>query len=79
MNLIPFTCGNNTGTEPVTLRLSSFSQVDALYRTRLKKDFARNELKPLSSIRRSWKKGAYDCYGLFDGDEILGYAFFACV
>jgi hypothetical protein len=27
-------------------------------------------------MRRFWERGAYDCYGLFDGEEILGYAFF---
>ena len=59
-----------------TRRLTEFSQVEALYNTRLKKDFVRNELKPLISMRRSWEKNAYDCYGLFCGEEILGYAFF---
>lgn len=59
-----------------TRQLTDFSQVEALYNTRLKKDFARNELKPLAGMRRSWKKNAYDCYGLFDEEEILGYAFF---
>lgn len=61
---------------PAVLRLRDFSQVERLYQTRLKKDFARNERKPLSSMRRSWEKEAYDCYGLFDGKELLGYAFF---
>lgn len=59
-----------------TQRLTDFAQVEKLYRTRMKKDFARNELKPLAGMRRSWENDAYDCYGLFDGDEILGYAFF---
>ena len=55
--------------------MTDFSQVEMLYKTRLKKDFARNEIKPLSAMRRLWEKDAYDCYGLFGGDEILGYAF----
>lgn len=59
-----------------TRRLTDFAQVETLYRERLIKDFARNEQKPLRSMRRFWEKNAYDCYGLFDGDEILGYAFF---
>ena len=57
-------------------RLTDFSQVEELYRTRMKRDFARNERRPLASLRRSWKRGAYECFGLFDGDAILGYAFF---
>ena len=59
-----------------TKRINDFSLIERLFKSRLKKDFARNELKPLSSMRRSWEKNAYDCYGLFCRDEILGYAFF---
>lgn len=59
-----------------TSRLTDFAQVERLYKNRLKKDFARNELRPLASLRRSWEKDAYDCYGLFAGEEIVGYAFF---
>lgn len=60
----------------VARRLTAFAQVEELYHSRVKKDFARNERKPLRSMRRSWEKNAYDCYGLFNEDEILGYAFF---
>ena len=59
-----------------TRRLADFAQVEQLYRQRMKKDFVPNELRPLSSLRRSWEQDAYDCYGLFDGEQILGYAFF---
>lgn len=63
--------------ENLTIRqLTDFAQIETLYRSRMKQDFARNELRPLSSLRRSWENNAYECYGLFDGDEILGYAFF---
>ena len=59
-----------------TRRLTDFAQIKMLYESQLKKDFVRNELKPLASMKRSWEKGSYDCYGLFDGTEILGYAFY---
>lgn len=59
-----------------TRRLTDFAQIKMLYHSRLKKDFVRNELKPLASMKRSWKKGTYDCYGLFEGTEIQGYAFY---
>ena len=58
-----------------TQRLTDFTQVAELYRTRMKKDFPRSELKPLSAMRRAWEKNAYDCYVLADSG-ILGYAFF---
>ena len=60
----------------VTRQLTDFAQVELLYRTRLADDFMPSELKPLESMRRSWTKNAYQCYGLFGGDELLGYAFF---
>ena len=60
----------------ITQRLTDFRQVDSLYKSRLVKDFAEDERKPLSSMKESWEKGNYDCYGLFEGEEILGYAFF---
>lgn len=59
-----------------TRRITDFSVIEGLYKSRLKQDFARNELKPLSAIRRLWDRDAYDCYGLFRGEDLLGYAFF---
>ena len=59
-----------------TRRITDFSVVAQLYKSRLQKDFDRSELKPLSAIRRAWDRDAYDCYGLFRGAELLGYAFF---
>ena len=60
----------------IVRRLTDFSTVEQLYNTRMKKDFPRDELKPLAMMRHFWEKDRYDCYGLFDGEEILGYAFF---
>lgn len=57
-------------------RLTDFAQIEAIYQTRMKRDFARNELRPLASLRRSWQRDAYECYGLFEGEDLLGYAFF---
>ena len=61
---------------PSVRRLTDFSQIETLYRTRLKRDFVRSELRPLASLRSSWEQNAYECYGLFGGDDLLGYAFF---
>ncbi len=61
----------------VTVRLlTDFRTVEILYKTRMKKDFPPDELKPLSAIRRLWQDNAYDCCVLSDGEKILGYAFF---
>ena len=60
----------------VTKKLVDFSMVEELYHTRLIKDFPPMELKPLEMMRVSWEMESYDCYGLFEREEILGYAFF---
>ena len=59
-----------------TQQITEFSIVEHIYKTRMKHDFARNELKPLSGIRRAWNRDAYVCYALMDHEELLGYAFF---
>ena len=59
-----------------TRRLTDFSRIEMLYNSRMKKDFLPDELKPLDTIRQLWTKQVYDCFGLFDDGEILGYAFF---
>ena len=59
-----------------TRRLTDFRQVEKLYKSRLESDFAEDELKPLSAMKKSLEEGNYDCYGLFEGEESLGYAFF---
>lgn len=51
-------------------------EIRIIYRERMKQDFPRNELKPLSMIERTLKRGGYLCYGLRDGADILAYAFF---
>ncbi|MBQ9518611.1 MAG: hypothetical protein IJR59_01805 [Firmicutes bacterium] len=54
-----------------------YPQIKAVYHKRIKNDFPANELKPFSSIERGLAENRYDCIGLFDGEDILGYAFFA--
>ena len=59
-----------------TQQITDFSIVEHIYKTRMKYDFTRNELKPLSVIRRAWTSNAYVCYALIEEEALLGYAFF---
>ncbi len=59
-----------------TRRLTDIEQIRQIYDTRMRYDFAPDELRPWFSLREGWERDEYDCYGLFDGDELLGYAFF---
>lgn len=61
---------------PAVRRLTDFAEVETLYRERLAADFTRSERRPLSSLRRSWERGEYEAFGLFEGGVCLGYAFF---
>lgn len=59
-----------------TRKLTDIAEIEYIYKTRMQKDFAPNELKPLSIIVQAWKKGVYDCYVLTEQESILGYAYF---
>ena len=61
---------------PETRRITDIDLVRRVYDERMRRDFARNELRSWESIRRSWERDAYLCYGLYAGEELLGYAFF---
>lgn len=59
-----------------TKKLAEIAEIESIYRTRMKEDFAPDELRPLSAIVQAWEKGIYDCYVLTDRKAILGYACF---
>ncbi len=59
-------------------KLLRFSQVERIYASRLQQDFAPDEVRPLRLIRKSWDRGEYPCYGLYDGRRLLAYAFLVC-
>lgn len=58
------------------LRKMGPQEVAAVYEGHMRKDFPASELKPLSSIRRMQAEGIYDCLGFYEGDMLVGYAFF---
>lgn len=57
------------------LILLSTDQIKKLYTERMTMDFPANELKPLDMIFKLVSRGRYDCYGLVENEEIIGYAF----
>ena len=58
-------------------QLTDFSQLKRIYHSRMKKDFALNELRPLPLLAYVWKRGELDGYGLYEGNDLLAYALFA--
>ena len=57
-------------------KLLTPAQVRALYHERMEADFPPDELKPLSMMEALLSQKRYDCYGFFEGDDILAYAYF---
>lgn len=59
-----------------TERVSDFSQIEQIYHSRMKDDFAEDELKPLFVIRKAWDENKYEAFFLVGEGRILGYAFY---
>ncbi len=57
------------------IRILGSSQIEDVYETHMRRDFPRDELKPLKAIMEMKERGIYDCLGLFDGTELLAYAY----
>lgn len=57
-------------------RILEKNEIEEIYKNHMKKDFPKDELKPLSMIIRSIDNGNYSCYGLFENEELFGYACF---
>lgn len=60
-------------------RILEKNEIEEIYKKHMKKDFPRNELKPLSMIISSIDSGNYSCYGLFENEELFGYACFVAL
>ena len=50
-------------------------EIAEVYEKRMKRDFPKSELKPLTAIIHMWEKGSYDCLGFYEEDRMTAYAF----
>lgn len=51
-------------------------QIRSVYHNELVNDFPRDETKPLVMILKGEKEGTYRCFGAYEKDTLIGYAFF---
>lgn len=58
------------------VEMLSVRQIERIYAENLCRDFPKNEQKPLSYILKAMAAGNYECFGLMQERELLGYAFF---
>lgn len=50
-------------------------EIEKVYKTYLKYDFPRDELKPLDYINKMCDKGKYECLGFYNDESFVGYAY----
>lgn len=58
------------------LKQLSKEEVKKIYSDHMVIDFPKEELKPIDAIERLISRNIYECYGLYDKEELLAYAFF---
>lgn len=58
-------------------QITYFDQVRTIHKTLMPLDFPADEIKTLDSMHNAWKSGHYICYGLFEKNLVVGYAFLA--
>ena len=57
------------------IKIMDIDEIREIYYTNMVYEFPEEELKPFSSIDRLLQRDMYLCYGLYDGDQLQGYAF----
>lgn len=57
------------------LKTLNKKEISKLYQEHMVIDFPKNELKPLNMILKSVEEDFYDCFGLYDEEEMVGYTF----
>ena len=50
-------------------------QIEQVHKEHMVHDFPKPELKPLDMIYKALDKGCYECLGLFDEDNLIGYVY----
>ena len=56
------------------LKILNKAELERLYYSEMKRAFPPSELKPLKSMEDMRDTGRYEPWGLFEGEELLGYA-----
>lgn len=59
------------------IRVLNKKEMGFVYKEHMVKDFPASELKPLMAMHQLLEKGKYLPLGWFDGEELIGYAYFA--
>ena len=52
-------------------------EIKEIYDTHMQEAFPQSELRPYRNIEMLYKNGNYVCYGLYDDENLLAYAYFS--
>lgn len=52
------------------------TEITEIYRTHMEQDFPPDELKPLENILAAVQTGAYQCFGFYEEERLVAYAYF---
>ncbi|MGN0479227.1 MAG: GNAT family N-acetyltransferase [Hominenteromicrobium sp.] len=52
-------------------------EIKRIYDTHMQEAFPQSELRPYRNMEMLYHSGNYVCYGLFDGEKLLAYAYFS--
>ena len=61
----------------IKLKTLSLKKTKVIYEERMREDFPPAELKKLQLICELFEKGLYEGFGVFEGENLLGYAYFS--
>ncbi len=59
----------------MNLKVLNVTEIRDIYQKRMVADFPKPELKPLKYIIEAVNAGIYECLGLYDNEECIGYTF----
>lgn len=57
------------------IRKLTKAEIETVYKEQMNLDFPPAEIKPLERILSLWEKGLYEVYGMYEEENLLGYAF----
>ena len=55
----------------------NLEQIKAIYHTHMQEAFPQSELRPYRNIETLYQNGFYVCYGLYEEEKLLAYAYFS--
>lgn len=63
----------------ISKKILSFEELKEIYEQEAVRDFPKEELKPLSTMKNLMEKNLYKTFGFYEQERLCAYAFFVCL